>query len=140
MQDNDIADAASVTAGTLESDGRTTVGGSLYCNDTIELQDNDIAGGGTMYSQELNLGGNASVGGQLRVYNAGGGGGTITDNFSGATRSNTGMINNLNTTFFQNGITGSQAPMQIGGGAFFTTAGSVYLAGLLRQRSHPAKQ
>ena len=61
--------------------------------------------------------------GQLRVYNAGGGG-TITDNFSGATGSSTGIISNLNTTFFTNGITGSQAPVQIGGGAFFTPAGS----------------
>ena len=89
----------------------------------IDLQGNDIIGGGTIYSQELNVGGNATIGGQLRVYNAGGGG-TITDNFSGATGSSTGIISNLNTTFFTNGITGSQAPVQIGGGAFFTPAGS----------------
>ena len=89
----------------------------------IDLQGNDIIGGGTIYSQELNVGGNATIGGQLRVYNAGGGG-TITDNFSAATGSSTGIISNLNTTFFTNGITGSQAPVQIGGGAFFTPAGS----------------
>ena len=87
----------------------------------IDLQGNDIIGGGTIYSQELNLGGNATIGGQLRVYNAGGGG-TITDNFSGATGSLTGIISNLHTTFFTNGITGSQAPVQISGGAFFTPA------------------
>ena len=90
----------------------------------IDLQGNDIIGGGTIYSQELNVGGNATIGGQLRVYNAGASGGIITDNFSGATGSSTGIISNLNTTFFTNGITGSQAPVQIGGGAFFTPAGS----------------
>jgi hypothetical protein len=91
----------------------------------IDLQGNGIIGGGTIYSQELNLGGNATIGDQLRVYNAGGGG-TITDtcNLSGATGSSIGIISNLNTTFFTNGITGSQAPVEIGGGAFFTRAGS----------------
>jgi hypothetical protein len=92
----------------------------------IDLQGNDIIGGGTICSQELNLGSNATIGGQLRVYNAGASGGTITDNFSGATRSSTGIISNLNTTFFTNGITGtcSQASVQIGGGAFFIPTGS----------------
>ena len=66
----------------------------------IDLQGNDIIGGGTIYSQELNVGGNATIGGQLRVYDVGASGGTITDNFSGATGSSTGMISNLNTTFF----------------------------------------
>jgi len=118
-----IKTTGAIKSGTLESDGDTTVNGYLYCNDTVELQGNDIDGGGTVYSQELNLSGKASVGGQLRVYNASGGG-TITDNFSGATGSNTGMINNLNTSFFQNGITGGTAPQQIGGGAIFAPAGS----------------
>jgi hypothetical protein len=90
-----------------------------------DLQGNDIVGDGFLYSLELNLGGNATIGGRLRVYNAGGSGGTITDNFSGATDSSSGIISNLNTTFFTNGITGSQAPVQIGGaGTFFTPAGS----------------
>ena len=81
-----------------------------------DLQGNDIVGDGFLYSLELNLGGNATIGGRLRVYNpvynAGGSGGTITDNFSGATDSSSGIISNLNTTFFTNGITGSQAPVK----------------------------
>ena len=127
---NNISISTSTTPHTINLDEDILVD-NVKIDDELDLQGNDLVAGGVLYAQELQSStvytsivstNDATLTGLLRVYDSGGG--NITDTFSGATGSNTGIISNLNTIFFTNGITGGTAPVQIGGGAFFTPAGS----------------
>ena len=127
---SNISISTSTTPHTINLDKDILVD-SVRIDVELDLQGNDLVGGSVLYAQELQSSTvytstlnthDATLTGLLRVYDPGGG--TITDTFNGASGSNTGIISNLNTTLFTNGITGGTAPAQIGGGAFFTPSGS----------------
>jgi hypothetical protein len=117
---SNISISTSTTPHTINLDKDVTVD-NIKIDDELNLQGNDLVGGNVLYTSTLSTN-DATLTGLLRVYDSNSG--TITDTFSGATGSNSGIISNLNTTFFINGITGGTAPKQIEGGAFFAPSGS----------------